>query len=115
MHVYAFYFPLLEIFRSKKRKRKHSDADRESSDDERRTSNESSPSSAGHVNEAVVDKTKLVLDIKPLTGYVENRKELNDELFKIMGRKEMKKLMPKSVKVCSCIQCYLSAPYPGAR
>jgi hypothetical protein len=34
-----------------------------------------------------------------LTDYIDDRKELNNELFKILARKEMKKLMPKSVKV----------------
>ena len=40
-----------------------------------------------------------MIDIKPLTEYTDDRRELNNELFKILGRKEMKKLMPKSVKV----------------
>ena len=42
---------------------------------------------------------EFVIDIKPLTEYIDDRKELNNELFKILARKEMKKLMPKSVKV----------------
>lgn len=87
--------------KSKKRKRKHSDADRESSDDERvSTSSPGSVGQLGHMDDdgKVVEKNELVLDIKPLTEYLEDRKALNNELFKIMARKEMKKLMPKSVK-----------------
>lgn len=92
----------MKLSRSKKRKRNYSDVDDENSNDERCSSNDSSLGSGGHEQECAEDQNELVLDIKPLTEYIDDRKKLNDELFKIMGRKEMKKLMPKSIKVCIC-------------
>lgn len=85
--------------KSKKRKRKHSDVDEKSEEEQHSVS---SHGSSGHSDddkqECTDGENELALDIKPLTEYVDDRKELNNELFKIMGRKQMKKLLPKSIK-----------------
>ena len=92
----------LKLSRSKKRKRKHSE-DRASNHDDQHsdsTNNSTAPSEDDESEETDwKNDGEFVVDIKPLTDYVDDRKELNNELFKILGRKEMKKMMPKSVKV----------------
>ena len=96
-----------KLSRSKKRKRKHS-AERASSHGDQlsdSTNNSTAPSEDDECQEAnQKGNDEFVIDIKPLTEYIDDRKELNNELFKILGRKEMKKMMPKSVKVSGISQ-----------
>ena len=89
--------------RSKKKKRKHSEDKTSDHDDQQSYStNNSSAASDDDTKRSEIEQKsdkKFAIDIKLLTDYIDDRKELNNELFKILARKEMKKLMPKSVKV----------------
>jgi hypothetical protein len=40
-----------------------------------------------------------IFDIKPLSGYVDDRKELHKEIFTLVSKKEVKDLLPASLKV----------------
>ncbi|XP_028409661.1 caspase activity and apoptosis inhibitor 1-like [Dendronephthya gigantea] len=83
--------------RSKKKRRRHSDE--RTSDQDEQHSDSSNISNATSDDEGTTKQDlEFVIDIKPLTEYIDDRKELNNELFKILGRKDMKKLMTKSVK-----------------
>jgi deoxyribodipyrimidine photolyase-like uncharacterized protein len=90
------------LFRSKKRKRKHSEDRTSDHDDQQSDSTNNSSAASGDDGRPEAKRKndkEFVIDIKPLTEYIDDRKELNNELFKILERKQMKKLMPKSVKV----------------
>lgn len=85
--------------RSKRRKHTHSV---EKISDYKEEGSQSSSLSDVSDNSEKLDTSTLdefTIDIKPLNEYVDDRKRLNDELFKILDRKEMKKFMSKSVKV----------------
>jgi len=40
-----------------------------------------------------------IFDIKPLSGYVDDKKQLHNEIFSLVSKKEIKDLLPESLKV----------------
>ena len=40
-----------------------------------------------------------ILDIKPLSGYIDDKKELHKEIFSLVSKKEVKDLLPPTLKV----------------
>lgn len=93
---------IFKLFRSKKRKREH--YEEKKSDHNDQLSGSSNHTTASSDEDEVPEpkqknEREFLIDIKPLSEYIDDRKELNNELFKILCRKDMKKLMPKTVKV----------------
>ena len=43
----------------------------------------------------------LIFDVKSLSELVDNKKQLGKEVFHLINKKEFKKLLPKSLKVCT--------------
>ena len=54
------------------------------------------------------DLNSVVLDIKPLSEYVNDKKQLYKEIFTLINKKEFKSLMPDSLKVWQILVCILT-------